>query len=172
MRVLLFLQVLLHERVERNDPAVPQLTVEVHLLLLHFGGGLHHLQRGVVVVAILHGLQLLGQALLRRKKTQKHAPPGKKQLGRAVRATLGLSPPSQPRPLPRIDVYIIYRDFHGAFEAGGCSQRQRSEGIAWSWQKRDSADGGREERAARDAQKTSRSSCQLYPGPPRTLERG
>lgn len=63
MRVLLFLQVLLHERVERNDPAVPQLTVEVHLLLLHFGGGLHHLQRGVVVVAILHGLQLLGQAI-------------------------------------------------------------------------------------------------------------
>lgn len=63
MRVLLFLQVLLHEGVQRNDPAVPQLTIEVHLLLLHFRGGLHHLQRGVVVVAILHGLHLLGQAI-------------------------------------------------------------------------------------------------------------
>lgn len=64
MRVLLFLQVFLHDGVERDDPAVAQLAVEVHLLLLHFRAGLHHLQRGVVVVAVLHRLQLLRQALL------------------------------------------------------------------------------------------------------------
>lgn len=63
MRVLLFLQVFLHDGVERDDPAVAQLAVEVHLLLLHFRAGLHHLQRGVVVVAVLHRLQLLRQAI-------------------------------------------------------------------------------------------------------------
>lgn len=64
MRVLLFLQVFLHDGVERDDPAVAQLPVEVHLLLLHLRAGLHHLQRGVVVVAVLHRLQLLRQALV------------------------------------------------------------------------------------------------------------
>lgn len=39
-----------------------------------------------------------------------------------------------------------------------------AKGIAWSWQEGDSANGGREERAARDMWKTSRSSCQLQPG--------
>ena len=36
-----------------------------------------------------------------------------------------------------VQMYITtYRNFHGETEAGGCSQRWRSEEIAWSWQGR------------------------------------
>lgn len=66
----------------------------------------------------------------------------------------------------------IYRDFDGEVEAGGCSQHRRSEGIAWSWQERDSANGGREERAARDVENLQEqlpASAQLQLGSPRTL---
>lgn len=70
MRVLLVSYVLLQQVVDGDDPAVVELSVQRHLLLLHLRLHLHHLQRGVVVVAVLHRVQLLRQVLLSRLKGQ------------------------------------------------------------------------------------------------------
>lgn len=64
--VLLVGYVLLQQVVDGDDPAVVELSVHRHLLLLHLRLHLHHLQRGVIVVAVLHRVQLLRQVLLRR----------------------------------------------------------------------------------------------------------
>lgn len=65
MCVFLLIQVILSQDVQRDDPAVPQLPIQVdHLLLLHLGRGLHHFQGWVVMVTILYCLQLLCESLL------------------------------------------------------------------------------------------------------------
>lgn len=65
--VLLMRHVLLQEVVYGDDPAVvAELAVQGHLLLLHLRLHLHHLQRGVVMVTVLHRVQLLRQVLLWR----------------------------------------------------------------------------------------------------------
>lgn len=68
VRVLLVGYVLLQQVVDGDDPAVVELSVERHLLLLHLRLHLHHLQRWVVVVTVLHRVQLLRQVLLQRVK--------------------------------------------------------------------------------------------------------
>lgn len=52
--VLLIRDVLHHHVVDGDDPTVIELPVEHHLLLLHLRLRLHHLQCGVVMVAVLH----------------------------------------------------------------------------------------------------------------------
>lgn len=64
MSVLLVRYVLLQQVVDGDNPAVVELSVQHHLLLLHLWLHLHHLQCGVVVVAVLHRVQLLCQVLL------------------------------------------------------------------------------------------------------------
>lgn len=65
MCVFLLIQVILSQVVQRDDPAVPQLPIQVdHLLLLHLGRGLHHFQGWVVMVTILYCLQLFCESLL------------------------------------------------------------------------------------------------------------
>lgn len=54
-----------------DDPAVDELPVQRRLLLLHLRLRLHHVQRGVVMVAVLHRGQLLRQVLLAKEKTEK-----------------------------------------------------------------------------------------------------
>lgn len=54
-----------------DDPAVDELPVQRRLLLLHLRLHLHHVQRGVVMVAVLHRGQLLRQVLLAKEKTEK-----------------------------------------------------------------------------------------------------
>lgn len=66
--VLLVRYVLLQEVVDGDDPAVVELAVQRHLFLLHLWLHLHHLQRGVVMVTVLHRVQLLRQVLLWRLK--------------------------------------------------------------------------------------------------------
>lgn len=70
VRVLLVGTVLLQKVVDGDDPAVVEVSAAIiHtqrelLLLLHVHAHLHHLQRGVVVVTVLHRLQLLRQVKL------------------------------------------------------------------------------------------------------------
>lgn len=62
--VLLVRHFLLQQDVHRDDPAVVELSVQHHLLLLHLRLRFHHLQRGVVMVTVLHRVQLICQVLL------------------------------------------------------------------------------------------------------------
>lgn len=70
VRVLLVGYVPLHV-LHGDDPAVDELPVQRRLLLLHLRLRLHHVQRGVVMVAVLHRGQLLRQVLLAKEKTEK-----------------------------------------------------------------------------------------------------
>lgn len=66
--VLLAGDALLQQVVYGDDPAVVEISVQRHLLLLHLRMNLHHLQRRVIVVSVLHRVQLLRQVLLERSK--------------------------------------------------------------------------------------------------------